>query len=91
MENDRFLVIEFLDGKKESFIFPASDGISPAARKLRLEEFLQGQFVVIQLEQEIQLIPVSAIRTIRLSGFTGIRANEDVGLPISAIRGAESL
>ncbi|MDO6386477.1 MULTISPECIES: hypothetical protein [Uliginosibacterium] len=90
MEPNRFLVIEFLDGKKESFTFPAPPS-SPAARKMRLEDFMQGQFVVIQLEHEIQLFPLSAIRSIRLSGFMGLGPNDEIGLPISAIRGAEQI
>ncbi|HSD40170.1 MAG TPA: hypothetical protein VLC92_21905 [Rhodocyclaceae bacterium] len=90
MELNRFIVIEFLDGKKESFYFPRQVD-SAMAQKLRMENFLKGQFVIIQVENELQLYPISAIRSIRLSGLEVDKLEEFVGsaLPISTIRGAE--
>ncbi|WP_341675005.1 hypothetical protein [Niveibacterium sp. SC-1] len=86
METLRYLAIEFLDGKRETFTFPAQTQDS-GARKLRFADFLQGQFVIVQLDQEIQLFPISAIRSIRVSGFSD--APDGSALPPYAIRGAE--
>ncbi|MEC5387759.1 hypothetical protein VVD49_18650 [Uliginosibacterium sp. H3] len=90
MELNRFLLIEFLDGKKESFYFP-TQADTAMARKFRMEDFLKGQFITIQVENELLLYPVSAIRSIRMSGLGGPALEEFIGssLPISTIRGAE--
>jgi|GEM_PF-3367925 len=85
MEALRYIAIEFLDGKRETFTFPRQTADS-GARKLRFADFLQGQFVIVQSEEELQLFPVSAIRSIRLSGFED---TDGSALPPYAIRGAE--
>jgi hypothetical protein len=89
MELNRFLVIEFLDGKKESFYFPTQTE-SAVARKLRMDDLLKGQFIVIQVEDELQLYPINAIRSIRMSGLEADKLEDFIGssLPISTIRGA---
>lgn len=82
----RFLQIEFMDGSKEIFSFPVQ-ATTPAAQRMRLDDFVQGQFAVIACESEVLVFPLANIKALR---FTLPDAEvQALHLPPSAIRGAE--
>lgn len=87
MKTSHFLVIEFLDGSKETYSFPPQNE-SLAARQIRLDEFFKGNFVsVVTTEEELMIYPISAIRSLR---FSGVPNDADaMRLPPSTIRQAE--
>lgn len=82
----RFLQIEFMDGSKETFSFPVQ-ATTPAAQRMQLEDFLQGQFAVIACASEVLVFPLANIKAIRLT--LPEAEVQTLHLPPSAIRGAE--
>ncbi|GAA5184771.1 hypothetical protein GCM10025771_39600 [Niveibacterium umoris] len=82
----RYLVIEFIDGKKETFTFPEQT-TSDAAKKLNIEGFLQSPWVVVETENEVMAFPVANIKCLHFSGMVDDR--HSLPLPAVAIRGAE--
>ena len=86
MGPSRYLVIEFIDGKKETFSFPRQIE-DEAARKLAIAQFLKSPFVIIETTDEVLVYPFSNIKCLRMSS-EAISAGEKP-LPATTIRGAE--
>lgn len=82
----RFIKIEFMDGSAETFSFPVQ-AASPTVQRLRLDDFVQGQFAVIACESEVLVFPLANIKALRFT--LPEDAIEGLHLPPSAIRGAE--
>ena len=58
---DRILTLHFVDGSKLSFDFD-EQAASVHARKVKLDDFLTGQHLVIEAEGSVLIFPVSAIK-----------------------------
>jgi hypothetical protein len=84
---DRVLVLHFIDGSKLSFEFE-EQAASPAARKLKLDDFMSAQHLVIEAEGNVLVFPVSGIKYMAFStpllDMKGVAA----ALPRHAIVGA---
>ena len=63
---DRTLTLHFIDGSKLTFEFP-QQAPNAAARKLKLDEFLQSQHLVIEAEGSVLVFPVANIKYAALS------------------------
>lgn len=82
----RYMVIEFIDGKKETFTFPEQSP-TDAAKKISIERFLQSPWIVVETESTILAYPVANIKCLQFSGMIDDR--HTLPLPALAIRGAE--
>jgi hypothetical protein len=58
---ERALTLHFVDGTKLSFDFD-EQAPNPAARKLKLDDFMSSQYLVIEAEGSVLLFPVSNIK-----------------------------
>ena len=81
-----FIAIEFSDGSRKKFSFPAQSPNS-AARQMKFEDFLKGRHLVIQSEGRLLIYPIDNIKAIELS--TGGSNLEGVKLPLHTIRDAK--
>lgn len=81
-----FIAIEFSDGSRRKFSFPAQSPNS-AARQMKFEDFLKGRHLVIQSEGRLLMFPMENIKSIELS--TGGAGLEGVKLPLHTIRDAK--
>ena len=86
MGPSRYLVIEFIDGKKETFSFPRQIE-DEAARKFAVAQFFKSPFVIIETADEVLIYPFTNIKCLRMSSETSSAG--DKPLPATAIRGAE--
>lgn len=84
--NPRYLVIEFMDGKKKTFSFP-EQASTEAAKRIGAERFLDSPYVIVETEGELILFPVANIKSLRLMGALDDR--HATALPAVVIRGAE--
>ena len=84
----RFITIEFVDGSKAKYSFPAQTD-SQAARQLKLEEFFKGRHLLVQTEGRLVVYPIENVRSIELSA--GTASLEGIKLPPHTIRGATLL
>ena len=84
MEPTRGLTVHFTDGTKMSYGFPQQSP-NAAAKQLRLEEFLQSNYLMLISEGVLTMFPVANIKAIQLSVGEG---TEEVKLPKHVIRGA---
>ena len=83
-----FISLEFSDGARIKYSFPAQSANS-AARQMKMEDFLKGRHLVIQTEGRLMVYPIANIRAIELS--TGGMTLEGVKLPLHTIRDAKLL
>jgi hypothetical protein len=81
-----FIAIEFSDGTRIKYSFPAQ-GANAAARQMKIEDFLKGRHLVIQSDSRLIMYPLENIRAIELS--TGGADLEGVKLPLHTIRDAK--
>lgn len=81
-----FIAIEFSDGSRRKYSFPAQSPNS-AARQMKLEDFLKGRHLVIQTEGRLTMYPMENIKAIEMSA--GGTALEGVKLPLHTIRDAK--
>jgi len=81
-----FIAIEFSDGSKVKYSFPAQAPNS-AARQMKIEDFLKGRHFVIQTEGRLIMYPMENIKAIEMS--TGGESLEGVKLPLHTIRDAK--
>jgi len=79
------LTIEFHDGSKESFRFPKREDAEMRAVK-RLEKVLESQVVMLSLEGEMRIYPMTSIKSIRVSPVP-----PNFPIPEIAIFGAEPI
>jgi hypothetical protein len=63
---DRVLTLHFVDGSKLSFDFGEQAG-SPAARKIKLDDFMTAQHLVVEAEGSVLVFPVSSIKYMAFS------------------------
>ena len=82
------LVIDFMDGSRETFELPepASD---PLSRRVRLDKFLEGRFLIIEegtLENAVLFYPIENIKCIRAEDNA-----PGLELPPGARRGAKRI
>lgn len=84
---DRILTLHFIDGSKLTFEFP--EQVSNAiARKLKLEDLLSGETLVVEAEGSLLIFPATSIKYMALSAPL-MRAKEfAASLPRQAILGA---
>ena len=82
----RYMVIEFIDGTKETFTFPEQTE-SEMAKKIGIERFLQSQWVIVETESTVLAFPVANIKSMQFSGTIDDR--HVLPLPAITIRGAE--
>ena len=80
-----FVAIEFVDGTKIKYSFPAQTD-SKAARQVKIEDFLKSRHLLVQVEGRLVIHPIENIRTMELS--TGGGSLEELKLPPHTIRGA---
>jgi len=81
-----FIAIEFSDGSKTKYSFPAQSPNS-AARQMKLEDLLKGRHLMIQADDRLIMHPMENIKTIELSASGGTL--EGVKLPLHTIRDAK--
>lgn len=82
------LVIEFMNGSKETFEV-AADPADSLSRRVRLDKFLEGRFMIIEegtLENAVLFYPIENIKSIRAEGNA-----PGLELPPTAVRGAKRL
>ena len=79
------ITVNFMDGTSESFEVPKpTDHV--AARRARLDMFLEGRFVIIEegsVENTVLFYPIENIKSIRVDG-----SSPGLELPPYAMRGA---
>jgi hypothetical protein len=80
-----FLAVEFCDGTKIKYSFPAQ-AANDAARQLKLEDLLKGRHLIVQAEGRLVMHPMENIKTLELS--TAGASFEGVRLPLHTIREA---
>ena len=83
---DRVVTLHFIDGSKLSLEFP-QQAANAAARKLKLDEFLAGQHLVVEAEGSLLIFPVANIKYMALS-VPMLESSGGVGLARHAITGA---
>ncbi|MGZ5036293.1 MAG: hypothetical protein ACXWHB_09525 [Usitatibacter sp.] len=84
---DRILTLHFVDGTKLAFDFPEQSA-NPAARQLKLADFMTSQHLVIEAEGNVMMFPVANIKYIALSlPMLNVKGGPS-GLPPHAIVGA---
>jgi hypothetical protein len=74
-----------MDGKKLSFGFP-NQAANAAARQIRFEEFLKGNYLLVIADGVLTVMPVANIKAIQLP--VSEEAVKEVSLPAHIIRGA---
>jgi len=80
------LVIDFMDGSRETFELPEPPN-DPLTRRVRLDKFLEGRFLIIEegsLENAVLFYPIENIKCIRAEGNP-----PGLELPPGARRGAK--
>lgn len=82
----RYMVIEFIDGKKETFTFPEQLE-SEAGKKVGIERFLQSPWIIVETESTVLAFPIANIKCVQFSG--AIDDRHALPLPAVTIRGAE--
>jgi hypothetical protein len=80
------IAIEFSDGSKVKYAFPAQSPNS-AARQMKLEDFFKGRHLVLQSGSRLIMHPMENIKTIEMSSGGGDL--EGVRLPLHTIRDAK--
>jgi len=85
MEPTQGLTVTFMDGTKLSFGFP-NQAANAAARQLRFEDFLKGNFLLVIADGVLTMLPVANIKAIQMP--VDENAIKDVQLPAHIIRGA---
>jgi hypothetical protein len=86
---DRTLTLHFIDGSKLTFEFPRQ-GANAAARKLKLEEFLASQHLVIEAEGSLLVFPVANIKYVAITAPM-LESEGGVALARNVITGARIL
>ena len=86
MQNN--LTLHFIDGTKLSLDFPSATD-NPAARKLRIADFLTGKHLVVEAEGSVLVFPVGNIKYLAFStAAPGTKGALGGSLPRHAILGA---
>ena len=84
---ERTVTLHFIDGTKLSLEFPHQGG-NPAARKLKIGDFLASQHLVIEAEGSVLVCPIANIKYMSFtSQLLDTKEITDV-LPATAIVGA---
>ena len=84
---DRIITLHFIDGSKLAFDFPEQTA-NPAARQIKLADFMTSKHLVIEAEGTVMVFPVSNIKYIAFSMPTLPRKGTADALPRHAIVGA---
>jgi hypothetical protein len=63
MTHDRTMTLNFNDGTKMTFEFP-EQAKNPAAKQMKLSEFMASKSVVIEVEGQIMVFPMTSIKYI---------------------------
>lgn len=85
MEN--VLTLHFVDGSKLSLEFP-EQAANPAARKIKLEDFMTSKHLVVEAEGSVLIFPVANIKYMSLSTPMLGAKGAGAALPRHAIVGA---
>jgi hypothetical protein len=83
---ERILTLHFIDGSKLSFEFEEQSDNS-MGRKVKLEDFMESNHLVIEAEGSLMLFPIANIKYIALSSTLGAKGAASA-LPRHAITGA---
>jgi hypothetical protein len=85
---DRVLTLHFIDGSKLQFDFP-EQAANPAARQMKVADFLASKHLVVEAEGSVLIFPVSSIKYVALSMPTiPKKGTASTALPRHAIVGA---
>ena len=84
-QEDRGIIITFMDGSKLSFGFP-QQGANSAARQLKLEELMKSPWLMVIADGSLHMFPVANIKSIQLP--VSAQDAEQVRLPAHVIRNA---
>ena len=84
---DNTLTLHFIDGSKLSFEFPEQAG-NPAARKIKVEDFMTSKHLVVEAEGSVMIFPVANIKYIALATPMLPSRGKSAALPRHAIVGA---
>jgi hypothetical protein len=88
MAIEHALTVHFNDGSKMAFGFPEQSQ-NAAARQLKLAEFLKGDHLIVEVEDEVLVFPVASIKYLAFGLPAGQKmAKESLSLPKHVIRGA---
>ena len=63
---DRVMTLHFIDGSKLSFEFPRQTA-NVAARKMKLDEFLANQHLIVEADGSLLIFPVANIKYVALT------------------------
>ena len=86
MQRERMLTLHFLDGSRIVFNFPEQT-TNATAKKLKMEEFLASNHVLIEADGSLLMFPMANIKYIQLAkSDTG--AFDEAQLPKTMIRNA---
>ena len=84
-QEDRGIIITFMDGSKLSFGFP-QQGANSAAKQLKLEELMKSPWLMVIADGSLHMFPVANIKSIQLP--VSAQDAEQVRLPAHVIRNA---
>ena len=85
MNTERVLTLHFIDGKKLSFTFPEQAELD-AAKRIKLKSLWESPYVIMEVEGQLMVFPISNIKCIQFSGNFG--NTEEMQFPAHTIRGA---
>ena len=84
---DNALTLHFIDGSKLSLEFPEQTA-NPAARKMKLEDFMTSKHLVVEAEGSVLIFPVANIKYLSITTPMLNPRGKGAALPPHAIRGA---
>jgi hypothetical protein len=82
----RILTLHFIDGSKLSFEF-AEQSANPAARQMKVADFMVSKHLVIEAEGTVMMFPVNNIKYMALS-LPMLAKGSKAALPRHTIAGA---
>jgi len=84
----RILTLHFVEGSKISFEFPEQTA-NPAARQIKLSDFMTSKHLVIEAEGTVMMFPVNNIKYLQFSlPMLATKGAKKASLPRHAILGA---
>jgi len=84
MTRDRAMIVQFMDGTKTTFTFPAQEANSFGSTLL-IEELVHSPFLLVEVDGALLMYPVANIKSIQLTNLTG---EGQAVTPKGLIRGA---